>query len=371
MRAHQKISIVMAGMLSFLLFPVPAVAINALGIQAVTVSDLSDSPKADFLNNEAVRYSVSFETGGPSLVLARGTVTFEGADPEVLRLRFAITGEGETAISWDSVVPADARGSALVVISTVSVPGGPEEARASFSIGDTGEEVPPGPDNNSSFICGACHGDLYDAWRLSRHYPAIGCEACHGPGNEHIRAATPETIRGDITARFCNVCHSRNDGTTVEAEGGFIKPMQQHNELYLTAHRTAGDCLTCHDPHYSPSGHPQKAIRRSCSDCHTDKAVYLNMQELACEDCHMPFAVFKSESAGTGLYREADRRTHIVRIKGETAPEEMFGSNGAALLPDDRGGFITLNFACMVCHDGEDAPFLGLDAVRQTHTLAH
>ena len=35
-----------------------------------------------------------------------------------------------------------------------------------------------------------------------------GCEVCHGPGSLHAETGEPEDIKGDLTAKDCEVCHS-------------------------------------------------------------------------------------------------------------------------------------------------------------------
>ncbi len=85
----------------------------------------------------------------------------------------------------------------------------------------------------------------------------------------------------------------------------------------------------------------------------------------------MPFAVLASQSTGVGLYRKGDARTHIVRIKTEANPQDMFMPSGNALYKDAQGAFITDNFACLGCHNGVIARFETFESVRKTSTLVH
>jgi hypothetical protein len=60
-------------------------------------------------------------------------------------------------------------------------------------------------------VCKTCHEDLYNQWNDSAHFvttidsetgraerPGVArCEACHGPGKEHVEGG------GDVTKIFC------------------------------------------------------------------------------------------------------------------------------------------------------------------------
>jgi len=85
----------------------------------------------------------------------------------------------------------------------------------------------------------------------------------------------------------------------------------------------------------------------------------------------MPFAVLKVQSTGNGLYRKGDQRTHIVRIKTQANPQEMFTTSGSSLRQDAQGAFITDNFSCLGCHNGTDARLYDFESVRKTTTLIH
>jgi hypothetical protein len=85
----------------------------------------------------------------------------------------------------------------------------------------------------------------------------------------------------------------------------------------------------------------------------------------------MPFAVLVSQSTGAGPYRKGDSRTHVVRIKTEANPQDMFLPEGTSLYEDVQGAFITDNFACLGCHNGEISRLETFEAVRKTSTLVH
>jgi tetratricopeptide (TPR) repeat protein len=110
---------------------------------------------------------------------------------------------------------------------------------------------------------------------------AIGCERCHGPGGNHVRAiaaqladraiANPVEAPADGRLRVCGQCHSnhqesslpRNDPFWIRYEGNTIAWSRCYTE-------SAGsfDCMTCHDPHHDAdrsSGH----YNARCLTCHS------------------------------------------------------------------------------------------------------
>ena len=350
----------------FLLWYVPAtLSLEACSIDEVVVIDSEGNVKTEFNAGENIRYEASLFLNGPGIAVLHGTVT--GANwSDSLPLRIHV-GRGGTVynVSWERVLPRNAAGSVRVDI-TVFSPLRERTIRTAFF------SIPPiDADFVGTDVCRSCHPDLYETWSETRHAPGIGCEACHGPGSEHAVTRAPHLISIDTSAELCSKCHSRNNGTVIEAENGFIKQQQQLNEYQATSHGKKLLCSTCHNTHYSLQTSRDEAIKAACNDCHADKVVYLNMQSLDCLDCHMPFAVLKSASDGSGLYREADSRSHIWRINGEVAPEAMFVSSGTALWLDSDGPFLTLNFACLGCHDGKDAVYEDFMAVQQTYPLIH
>lgn len=223
-----------------------------------------------------------------------------------------------------------------------------------------------------SQACKLCHNALYEAWHLTRHARfSFGCEACHGPGSDHIAAPSSTTIFVDTSPELCGRCHSRNSGTVIEASGSLLKAAQQYNEWRASPHWSVTRCTTCHDPHYSPYRDRANAIKKRCADCHPTKRVFLGMERITCERCHMPKAACREQAHGVGIYRRGDRATHIWRIKPEAAPGEMFSLSGTTLQKDTEGSFLTLNFTCLGCHNGKDARLYDLESVRQTAPLVH
>ena len=353
--------------------------------------DSSNIPKKAFSQGELIRYKLNLNFDFITIIISSLKVEYQGAPAEDLGYKVNLFIPGissnlrslqsrsistidiaesfSSAQTWKDFVPATAWDTTQVTLNMLTIPGTFNLIERTFTVEN--DDANDDDIDSSSYICSACHQGLYYGWRASKHSPTVGCETCHGSGKNHILTQSPDDIKTPGSADFCNVCHSRNNANIVEAESGFIKHMQQKNEISSTGHSRL-NCLTCHSPHYGPSAGVNFGIKRTCSSCHTDTSVGLNMQQLDCIDCHMPYAIENNTSTGTGNYKKGDVRSHVVRIKGTDSPEDMFDFTRDNLALDETGKpFLTVNFACLTCHNGTDAGFQNYDAMQFTHGLIH
>ena len=242
---------------------------------------------------------------------------------------------------------------------------------------------------NWNHVCADCHS----TWVERRYDPArdsfdthwaeqsVGCEACHGPGAEHVRSAkagkalpfavrlrpsepwqpsstgspTPRTQEG-VEVEVCAPCHSRrtplkegflaSDPFLDSFEPDLLRPGRYHadgqveGEVYEWAsflqsrmYRSGVRCSDCHDPH---SGKPYATGNALCVRCHEparfDVAAHSHHSPAKaplCIDCHMPPSTFMQVD---------ERRDHSIRIPR----------------PDHSVEFGTPN-ACNRCHAKESA----------------
>jgi len=201
--------------------------------------------------------------------------------------------------------------------------------------------------------------------------PGVQCEACHGPGSNHVANTSARDLYVDPGSITCVECHNRpfNDQTgKIEAAGGFINHHEQYPELRASGGHSSFDCSDCHNVHVSAIYDRENAIKRSCADCHPNATMASHAgkvfvrgdyeETLSCESCHMTYAT-KSGSSATAavagdLGRIGDTKTHIFRIN--TAAEDFtsfFSEDQSEVVRDANGlAAVTLDYVCLRCHNG-------------------
>jgi len=219
------------------------------------------------------------------------------------------------------------------------------------------------------FDCGNCHTTGYSlAGNQSNkagiigtwEEKSIGCEDCHGPGSEHILKGGGKgvAIIKDNSSALCGRCHTRgaDDNKIIASGGKFIDHHEQYPEILNSPHKSL-DCTSCHDPHKgshagqtNPTG-PAAGIRTKCPVCHPQQATdfkdsTMKKEGVECSDCHMPMAT--RSAVGDEAKFKGDVKTHLFKIN--TDPNaKMFSDDGKF-----ANGYLTLDFACLSCHDTKD-----------------
>lgn len=170
--------------------------------------------------------------------------------------------------------------------------------------------------------CMGCHTTNYNPTAKTYTQMGAGCEACHGPGSEHI--ASPKTVNAvklsamtpAQQAMVCGQCHSVGKDKTGKCafpvgyrpsddlakffvDGKPTTPgrNQQYSEYVTSKHSTSGvTCVTCHDPHNTSANPHQlrKPILDLCMGCHAKKVIGMATHApkapagATCATCHMP-----------------------------------------------------------------------------------
>lgn len=248
----------------------------------------------------------------------------------------------------------------------------------------------PGDQKIYNYSCFKCHttgGDTTGTWLAGVEdlgtfsEGGIGCEACHGPGSDHITSMSKDDIDlvyeqahkdnalgglsikgvvqmpnpdGDDINFMCGTCHNRDYKAQINASGGFIKHHEQWDELSNSKHgMTSGEnamtCITCHDPHKRTIWDGEGVIAK-CTECHENHASKLNHAPgVTCLDCHMPYAAKSGTKRGDSGYK-GDVRSHLFTINPST--ESMFTEDGKWVRDDDeRSAALSPHYACLGCHN--------------------
>jgi len=165
-------------------------------------------------------------------------------------------------------------------------------------------------------LCFGCHAtaatadNKFDADAL---IPGVTCEACHGPGAQHVAVMSEGTMQPATlilnpahlnpadSVDFCGACHR----TSVDA---VLTGAQGIQTLRFPAYRLQGSrcwgkgdaritCIACHDPH-RPLVTDAGAYDRNCLSCHARSAAATPgrlqpghacpVGQKNCVTCHMP-----------------------------------------------------------------------------------
>jgi len=190
--------------------------------------------------------------------------------------------------------------------------------------------------------CMQCHatagisGERVDSEHV---VPGVQCEACHGPGEQHVAAmragklrdtliVAPARFNSDQEVEFCGTCHHGVQEVKSGDLRGIRTVVSQPYRLIHSRCWNPGDarsrCSFCHDPH-QPLVHGPAAYDSKCLACHaTETRAALRADQPGkacpvgkydCTSCHMP----RVEVPGS-LASYVDHRIRIVQA-GAPYPE--------------------------------------------------
>jgi tetratricopeptide (TPR) repeat protein len=168
--------------------------------------------------------------------------------------------------------------------------------------------------------------------------PGIHCEACHGPGGEHVKSGgaaalvNPRRLSAIELNNFCGTCHRKTP------EGDWTdKWRTRHQPSYLNqaaCFRKSGGtltCLTCHDPH-GPLAETAASYTQFCVNCHKAPRHQTAVGKRACSDCHMPQVVINAELRFTnhwiGIYSKG---SDLVPVRSTVRSLPPLPGSGAIL----------------------------------------
>jgi|HubBroStandDraft_2_1064218.scaffolds.fasta_scaffold02996_3 DmsE family decaheme c-type cytochrome len=184
-------------------------------------------------------------------------------------------------------------------------------------------------------VCMSCHQQEADNWAHTIHAKIFGlnpqnalegrgCEACHGPGSEHIK--NPSDLSTIIS-------FSSKSKTPV--------PIQN------------GQCLSCHSggPRIFWHASIHETNNLACSDCHNPMANFaahgLTARESINETC---FQCHKEQRA------EFSRRSHMPLLEGKITCVDCHNPHGSTTAPLLKAD--SVNEVCYGCHAEKRGPFI-------------
>lgn len=218
--------------------------------------------------------------------------------------------------------------------------------------------------------CATCHDDVAKRFAGSSHYRVLlnrrvpgerDCEACHGPGAEHVSAGGDSAkiinfkkLKASEANARCLSCHESKAQTAKFSSG-------MHAKANLS-------CVSCHSIHNSkPATHLlSEKSPQLCFSCHTDVRVEFNRPYrhrvnqglVECKDCHNEHGSFAGRELRTSANQDAvcfkchtEKQgpfafEHLpVKTEGCTTCHTPHGSTNPRLLTVSQ-----VNLLCLQCH---------------------
>ncbi len=222
-----------------------------------------------------------------------------------------------------------------------------------------------------SEACQACHEDVYKHFEATAHYKTLiydgwtanrrGCEACHGPGREHVETGGDRSkvisftgISPKAVAEACLKCHEnqeeRNNFRRSEHGMNSVSciachsPHQAKRAEFLLRDATPALCYSCHGEIKSdfamPFHHKVPEGSMKCTDCHNQHGGFNPKQmraatgtDLICFKCH-------SDKQGPFVFEHAP-----VKVEGCMICHVPHGTTNARMLRRNE-----VRFLCLECH---------------------
>ncbi|HSR33519.1 MAG TPA: multiheme c-type cytochrome [Anaerolineae bacterium] len=251
-------------------------------------------------------------------------------------------------------------------------------------------------------FCAGCHTTGFNAETGEWLEDGIQCEACHGPGLDHVALAgdtahivNPALLNFDEQTEICGQCHLRGSDPSGEFEfpvdyrpggplpldeafiptgdpdafwpdGSSKRHHQEYQDWQLSGHAAGVACVFCHVSHSRGETLYQTRFvgDHRCVICHEEKkdvalhTPYHPPAELVCTDCHMPTLAQKA----------------TAEYNFEFHSHTFWPPNPAATI--QYGGQEIMPNACNLCHSDQspewaaEAMSLDVEEVAFVPTLA-
>lgn len=215
---------------------------------------------------------------------------------------------------------------------------------------------------------------------------SIGCERCHGPGEDHVKYRRNSSAMGDDPIlkldtlapperdAVCYQCHFQGEerilrygrsesdfrpgmkfsdvwtsfikgnGTDGESTTAVSQAMQMQSSICYQASAGRLGCVSCHDPHETPAAETRSAVfDRRCLECHDKRGCSLSVEQRelepangSCIHCHMPSLNASNIPHTSQTDHRILRRRDETRRDSKRSSYTIFLDTGASLPPIER-----------------------------------
>jgi hypothetical protein len=283
-----------------------------------------------------------------------------------------------------------------------------EEKWEPYSIWNWNEQPYP-------LYCNGCHAVGFDMTTRSYREESIGCESCHGPGEEHVDSGgdvelitNPADLPKDRRDMICEACHT--DGKDLKTQQfpfpvGFI-PGENIDDYYTTffmpkpnskgwywgtmdykeRHRmfmfwankfyaTDRACDVCgFDRGITVVEVRNMARSEYCGTCHRsivrnyDQHAFHTVEQARCEQCHVPTVTSSGETYSIHDHKFDFSRPSLPCI--ECHENDMVGKEAPAATHDfninevEIKENLTTEQACARCHDDKSEEWINAEVLR-------
>lgn len=219
-----------------------------------------------------------------------------------------------------------------------------------------------------TIYCDGCHTTGFDPETRSFHEPAVGCEACHGPGERHAASGEPGDIvnpeklpqvRRDM---ICEACHT--DGKDTKAGGQFPFP---------AGYRPGEDLSDYFTDFFAPKPQSKKwywgtmdyrerhrmflfwqskfySTTRACDVCGFDRGITVKEERYMARDEYCGTCHTKIYKVGSVHSRHPPRTVQCV----DCHTPQVTGDGQRYSIHDHKFDFSGPGLACAECHEAKD-----------------
>ena len=194
----------------------------------------------------------------------------------------------------------------------------------------------------------------------------VTCEACHGPGSQHMAATDKNQISASYRSEVCAQCHNEPSHHPEPLAWG-VSAHANYGDITGSGHASSSGCTRCH----TAQGFVNETIRGGAA------AEYAEPDPITCAACHDPHDGSAVANLRRGSVAEACTGCHTLRISGHSG---VHGSNQGPMLAGTDGMEVPgveypsgshgdISETCVECHMAAPPEGIG-NTVVGAHTFA-